>query len=642
MNNSEFIKGYSYPTEMRGLSAKQIAAEMKCGWNLGNSFESENNETYWGNPKTTKEMIDKIAGRGFTSLRVPVRWDNNYIDSNYTIKNDYMNRIETVLNYGLSNNMYVIVNIHHNAIQTMVKPDLSIQKRTKDELSKVWTQIATRFKNYGDKLIFEIINEPRLDENWDGDNGLYEILNVYNEISRKAIRSTGGNNTKRLILLPTYCASSDKKKLLGWKSLSDDEMIAVSIHAYKPFNFAFDGNGHSEWNRYDERELNEMFNELNEIFLKKNITVVMGEFGSVNKNNVEQRVLHALKYTKIAKSLGIPCLWWDNNCFSVGAEQFGMFDRKKLEFKYGKIADAIINTFNGIESQIENVDVNSNSNKNSGHSQPFIEIFNGSSSASNWNQAVSIDTLKHNGPFDCFNIDPNGCFFVEYSGKKGEIELILQSWSDGDKWCKVESNNSGELNGHFYSQYSYQNCVNSFGTSDFVGKLDKIYIGAKQNEITVFRVRYYFNKQTEIKVDNDKSSQSNHSTNDNKIPNGSLIFKGDSTASNWGQAVAIETMKNRGPFDSSMLKSGGYFYVEYDGNKNELEFILQSWSGAANWAKVDISESGNVNGHFYSKFSYENCTNAFGTSDFVNKLDKIYVGAKVSQVRVLSLYYCGN
>lgn len=155
-------------------------------------------------------MIDTIAAKGFTTLRIPVRWDDNYSNaSNYTINSDYMDRVETVVNYGLANGMYVIINVHHNDLQNMVSTDSSVQTRVKNELKAIWTQVGNRFKNYGDKLIFEVNNEPRSGEDWGGNGTYYNIVNEYNEAGRAAIRATGGNNSSRLIMLPTYCASAD-------------------------------------------------------------------------------------------------------------------------------------------------------------------------------------------------------------------------------------------------------------------------------------------------------------------------------------------------------------------------------------------------------------------------------------------------
>lgn len=183
MNTSEFASGYSYPTQMRGLTAFQLVSDMGAGWNLGNSLESSDSETNWGNPKTTKSMIDAIAAKGFTTLRVPVRWDDHYSDSSkYIISAEYMDRVETVVNYGLANGMYVILNVHHNDLQTAVSSSTSAQNKISEELVAIWKQIGTRFKNYGDKLIFEVNNEPRRGEDWTGNASYYKCVNANNEI----------------------------------------------------------------------------------------------------------------------------------------------------------------------------------------------------------------------------------------------------------------------------------------------------------------------------------------------------------------------------------------------------------------------------------------------------------------------------
>lgn len=117
------------------------------------------------------------------------------------------------------------------------------------------------------------------------------------------------------------------------------------------------------------------------------------------------------------------------------------------------------------------------------------------------------------------------------------------------------------------------------------------------------------------------------------------LFWGSNSSSNWNQAVSVMTSKNGGSFNGSDVTKGGCFYVEYDGNENDLELILQSWSGGASWAKVSISESGSANGHRYIKCSYDNCVSAFGTSDFANKLDQVHVSAKSGSITVYSVCY---
>lgn len=620
MDYSQFPSGYSYPTEMSGRSAKEIVADMGAGWNLGNQLEAEYNETYWGNPTISKSTIDAMAQKGFTTLRVPVRWDDNYTDyNNFTISSSYMDRVETVVNYGLSNGMYVILNVHHNDLQKWVSYDYWTQQKVKNELTSVWKQIGERFKNYGDKLIFEVNNEPRCDEDWGGNTDYYNIVNEYNETARAAIRSVGGNNSRRLVLLPTYCASADSPKVWGWKNLSNDNMVAVSIHAYKPFDFAYEGNGHNYWTDDDYNELQNMFNDLNSAFISKGIPVVIGEFGATEKGNYEARVKYAGIYASMAKSYGIPCLWWDNNVTGYGGEKFGIYDRNGGYFIYGDIADAIINAYGKGSPNPPTPPTPAPTGD--------ITLFSGKSSAKKWAQAVDITTSKNGGSFDGANINSNGYFYIEYSGKKDSIELIMQSWSGGAQWGKVQISNSGEVNGHYYAEFSYDNCVSAFGTSDFGGKLDKLYAGAGSSSVTVYSMMWKTFGSTPDEPD------------DGGDPYVSL-FWGESGAEPWGQAVSVMTAKNGGSYDASGITKGGYFYVEYSGTEKEVELVLQSWSGGREWAKVNASEYGYANGHYFAKYYYDDCVNAFGTSDFSGRLDQIHAGAAGSYVTVYSVCYC--
>lgn len=118
------------------------------------------------------------------------------------------------------------------------------------------------------------------------------------------------------------------------------------------------------------------------------------------------------------------------------------------------------------------------------------------------------------------------------------------------------------------------------------------------------------------------------------------LFWGQSTSAPWEQAVSIMTSKNGGSFNTNNLSQNGYFYVEYSGTQNQLEFILQSWSGGASWAKVPMSESGSANGHYYAKYSYDNCVAAFGTDNFSACLDQIHAGSAQNTTTIYSVCYC--
>ncbi len=612
---SEFSSGYHYSTEMRGLTASQITADMGAGWNLGNSLESENNETYWGNPKTTKKMIDAIAAKGFKTLRVPVRWDDNYSDpSSYTIRSEYLDRVETVVNYGLANDMYVIINVHHNDLQSKVSTDYWEKQKIKNELSAIWTQVGNRFKNYGDKLIFEVNNEPRCGEDWNGNQGYYDCVNECNEAGRAAIRATGGNNAKRLIMLPTYCASADAPKVAGWKKLANDDMVAVSIHAYLPFDFAYEGNGHSNWTDSDYNELQTVFDRLNSTFIQKGVPVVIGEFGATEKGNLADREKYASIYTGMAKKYGIPCVWWDNNSYGYGSEKFGIFNRNSASFVYGGIADNMVKTYQGSSSGGDkDVIINSQG----------TELFKGNASSSNWGQAVTVDTKKNGGTFDASAIKSEGYFYVEYDGTQDKLELILQSMSGGAAWAKVNISESGKVNNHYYAKFSGENCISAFGSADFNALLDKIYVGATEKSLKVYYLSYVGAGQEE-------------GGNDKYVS----LFWGNADASKWGQALSVMTAKNGGNFKGEDITSNGYFYVEYSGDEKQLELILQSWSGSNEWAKVNACEYGYANGHYFAKYKYLDCVSAFGSSDFKNKLDQIHVEAKEGWIQVYSVCYC--
>jgi hypothetical protein len=256
-------------------------------------------------------------------------------------------------------------------------------------------------------------------------------------------------------------------------------MVAVSIHAYLPFDFAFEGNGHSNWTDSDYISLSSVFSQLNSTFVSKGIPVVIGEFGATGKDNTADREKYAKIYATFAKQYHMPCIWWDNNLFGKGSEQFGIFNRNSLSFTYGGIADAMINVYKGKDSDGDR----------------YISLFWGEATAAPWDQAVSVLTTKNGGKFSSDNITSDGYFYVEYSGTQNGIELILQRFSGENIWAKVNVSESGTANGHYYTKYSYENCVKAFGTSDFVNKLDQIHVGAANNTATVYSVCYcYKNK----------------------------------------------------------------------------------------------------------------------------------------------------
>ena len=461
-DTAELAVGQNSSAAMRGLTAFQIVNDMGAGWNLGNSLESENNETYWGNPATTKDMIDAVAAKGFTTLRVPVRWDDHYSDaSTYTIDTSFMDRVETVVNYGLQNDMYVILNVHHNDLQHNVPDTEAISA----ELKAVWTQVGEHFKAYGDKLIFEVNNEPRSGDDWTGNSTYYTSVNECNEAARAAIRATGGNNASRLIMLPTYCASGDYAKAVAWTKNADDDMIAVSIHAYLPYDFAFEGSGHTDWLSQDYIELASFFQRMESIFLCKDVPVVIGEFGACNKSNTTYREQYADIYISLARSFAqqdIPCIWWDNNAFSVGAENFGIFDRNNKTFVYSGIAEALVSAYKD-DPSFETASTGE-------------ELLSSGGSCDTWGQAVSFDASV------IAALSEGDVIYCDYTSDN-DPEFILQSEINSDKsWVKINP----DICSDGTAQWSYETLYNAFDGT--FADLTRAFIGATYSSLTVSKV----------------------------------------------------------------------------------------------------------------------------------------------------------
>ena len=340
--------------DMRDITPKDLVAEMTTGWNLGNTFDSWggsglSDETYWGNPKTTKEMIDAVHDKGFNSIRIPVTWyDHMGAAPDYTVDEAWMDRVEEVVNYALDDGMYVIINSHHEEEWRI--PDNAHIDAVDEQVKVLWVQIAERFEKYGDHLIFEGLNEPRVKGGQDEWNGgtqeVRECVNRLNQTFIDAVRSTGGNNEKRLVLITTV-ADSPVKPAINGLTIPDDEHMAVTIHAYTPYDFTFKSdNSYDTWDGSHKADIDYMFADLRNKFISKGIPVLLTEYGAVNKDGNEDEVCKWVTYyLGKAKELGIPCFWWDNGQFNAGNEFFGIFNRNTLSWEREKVADAIVEVY---------------------------------------------------------------------------------------------------------------------------------------------------------------------------------------------------------------------------------------------------------------------------------------------------------
>jgi endoglucanase len=339
------------PQEIRDIPSTELVKEIKIGWNLGNTMDATGgngvkSETSWGNPITTKEMIDAVKAAGFNTIRIPTTWEKHLgSEPEYTIDKDWLDRVQQIVDYARANDMFVIINMHHEEWHF---PSYDNLEKAKAILTKAWKQIADRFENYDEHLIFEGMNEPRMkgtNLEWTGgDKEARDVINQLDAAFVETVRNAGGNNPLRHLMIPPYAASSDPNV---WKDfiLPEDNKIIVSLHAYTPYNFTLNKNGTPNWsveNANDTRDIDNLMNNIYNNFISKGIPAILGEFGAMNKDNLDNRIAWAEYYITKATEKGIPCIWWDNGAFVGGGENFGLLDRRNKTWKYPEVVDALM------------------------------------------------------------------------------------------------------------------------------------------------------------------------------------------------------------------------------------------------------------------------------------------------------------
>ena len=324
------------------MTAEEAMQEMTIGWNLGNTFDAPEGETSWGNPVTTEEMIQKLYELGFRTLRIPVSWHRHVSAApEYTIDETFLARIRTVVDYGLEAGMYVIINSHHDNDIYMPRPENRAQGEA--YLSAIWTQIAEAFEYADHHLIFQTMNEPRVtgtSYEWNIDTrnedclAAIDVVNGLNQAALDAIRSTGGRNADRFVIISPYAGNHMAVMLDRFRMPQDsaENKLILSVHAYTPYDLCL--NIHSDEAAFGMSHLAEIkgfMKKVNYRYVQKGIPVIIDEMGIVNKDNPEARYAWAKAYVAAAKEYGMVCCWWDNGEVSGSGENFGLLDRRQLQ-----------------------------------------------------------------------------------------------------------------------------------------------------------------------------------------------------------------------------------------------------------------------------------------------------------------------
>ena len=339
------------------------------GWNLGNTLDATGksgleSETSWGMPETTKEMIDAVAERGFKTIRIPVSWHNHIIDTNYTIDPEWMARVKTIVDWSLKAGMKVIINIHHDNLseaQMSSTYGFCVPENNEDlknqsllYIKAIWKQVADYFKEYDERLIFEVLNEPRAvgkSYEWNGSgtsvSNANKIIREYEKAALSEIRASGGNNLSRYVMVPPYAASPNMTA--GWSLPSDSvaNKLIVSVHAYTPYTFCMSTNAVTSFGQAQKGEVDWLFKSLETSFINKGIPVVMGEASASDKNNTNERKKWAEYYYGKSYGCGIPVILWDNMVtVSDGGdinsgECHGWFKRSDCTWYFSEIINAM-------------------------------------------------------------------------------------------------------------------------------------------------------------------------------------------------------------------------------------------------------------------------------------------------------------
>lgn len=367
------------------LGQNQIVTAMGAGWNLGNQLESSINgtpsETNWGNPVINENLVKAVKNAGFKSIRIPVSYLNKIgSGSSYTIDSSWLDRIQQVVNMCVNNGLYAIINMHGDGYNSIDGGWLLCNSPDQDAIrakyKACWKQIATRFKDYDEHLIFESMNEE-----FDGtyntpDKTYYSNINKLNQIFVNTVRQTGGNNDKRWLLVPgwntdigyttgDYGFVVPDDNYLSSSIASGQKRIMISVHYYNPWDFC--GNESSSITQWgpkatdsskvagygDAANMDTLFHKLYTSFTSKGYPVIIGEYGAIDKSvsdplNTVCRADFASKVCTYAKNYGCIPLWWDNGV--TGTNGFALFNRYTYAITQQSIIDAIMYVYNNTTS----------------------------------------------------------------------------------------------------------------------------------------------------------------------------------------------------------------------------------------------------------------------------------------------------
>ena len=314
-------------------SASQAYVEaMGQGWNLGNSFDGvdtdlskeDMGEEAWGNPVVTRELLQAVKAKGYDSIRMPLTLYHRYTeaDGKTVIDTEWLARYKEVVDWAVEEGLYVMINIHHDSWIWLSSWDGNEESAEYVRFVQLWEQLAECFKDEPVQVCFETINEPQFNEGSDEEK--QEKLDALNLAAYHVIRSSGGNNGTRMIVMPTMNTNHEKcDPLLELIQGLDDENIIATVHYYSEWvysaNLGKTGFDEVLWDEYTPRNAaDSAMSTVYEKFTKNGIGVVIGEYGllgydkSDNCNQQGEELKYYEYMNELARKYGICLMFWDN------------------------------------------------------------------------------------------------------------------------------------------------------------------------------------------------------------------------------------------------------------------------------------------------------------------------------------------
>lgn len=358
-------KNLTIPADASGMSsnAKTLAAKMYMGWNLGNTLEATGGENAWGNPTVTQTFIDSVKAAGFNTVRIPCAW-NSHLETGSTnqIKSTWLARVKEVVGYCVKNDMYVILNIHWDGGWLEENPIYSKQVEVNAKQKAFWEQIAVTMRDFDEHLLFAGTNEVHANYGTPSTENINVQLS-FNQTFVDAVRSTGGKNTYRNLVIQSYNTNIDQA--VSYLKIATDtqkDRLFVEVHYYDPWDFCGDTGTSgkylwgapfkqygsvSTWGQEDH--VVNQFKKMKTNFVDKGYPVILGEYaptrrssivGDALKHHLDSRAYYLRYVTEKAKNNGIIPCYWDNGGNDNNSS--GLFNRSSSKIFDRQCVDSLM------------------------------------------------------------------------------------------------------------------------------------------------------------------------------------------------------------------------------------------------------------------------------------------------------------